>query len=180
MSTMNIYTFAENGKYGITDDRDNEVTKDYFKNVLIDKDIECNEIDGMLNLINKVEDIDLGRKWASGGNIVGSKYVSISGYSYISTITISNLDFKPSLIYIYLSSTDRPSTIYDIELLGEDNFISPYRNTQGNTSYSLKTLSNSKNLYVNNTGFKLPIHRKEYSDTAPSSPYTCAKWIAFE
>lgn len=31
MSTMNIYTFAENGKYGITDARDNEVTKDYFR-----------------------------------------------------------------------------------------------------------------------------------------------------
>lgn len=30
-STMNIYTFAENGKYGITDRRDNEITKDYFR-----------------------------------------------------------------------------------------------------------------------------------------------------
>ena len=158
-----------------------QVTKDYFKNVLIDKDIECNEIDGMLNLINKVKDISIGRKWASGGNIVGSKYVSISGYSYISTITISNLDFKPSLIYIHLSDTDRPSTVYDVELFGEDNFLAPYRNTQGNTSYSLRTLSNSKNnLYVNDTGFKLPIHRKEYSDTAPANPYTCVKWIAFE
>ncbi len=33
-SCMNIYTFAENGKYGITDDRDNETTKDYFYKAL--------------------------------------------------------------------------------------------------------------------------------------------------
>ena len=37
-----------------------QATKDYFKNVLIDKDIECNEIDGMLDLINKVQDIKTG------------------------------------------------------------------------------------------------------------------------
>ena len=128
-----------------------------------------------------ISGIALGKKWASGGDIVGSKYVFISGYSYISTITISNLDFKPSLIYIYLSTADRPSTVYDVELFGEDNLLSPYRNTQGNTSYGFKTLSNSNNnLYVNDTGFKLPIHRKEYSDTAPTNPYTCVKWIAFE
>jgi len=30
-STMNIYTFAENGHYGITDRRDNEITKEYFR-----------------------------------------------------------------------------------------------------------------------------------------------------
>ncbi len=29
--TWNIYTYAENGKYGITDDAENEITRDYFR-----------------------------------------------------------------------------------------------------------------------------------------------------
>lgn len=69
-----------------------QATKDYFKNVLIDKDIECNEIDGMLNLINKVKDISIGKKWASG------EYDSV--YTNKTSQIAMNLDFVPSMIFV--------------------------------------------------------------------------------
>ena len=43
-SYMNIYTFAENGKYGITSDRANETTKDYFQKAFT-KFLETFDID---------------------------------------------------------------------------------------------------------------------------------------
>ena len=86
-----------------------QATKDYFKNVLIDKDIECNEIDGMLNLINKVKDISIGKKWAMGEATTGTSSYSfnlISGTSSSFTyFNITNLGFVPSTI-IYISKTN--------------------------------------------------------------------------
>ena len=151
-----------------------------LKNNLVNKGVNVSNSDKFSSLINKVKDISIGKKWASGSNVVGSNYKYITGYNYISTITASNLGFKPSLIYIYLSAIDdRPTTIYDVELFGENSVLVPYKNTQGKTIYNLRTLSGN-NAYVNNTGFKLPIHTKEYYDTDPTTPYTCVKWIAFE
>lgn len=104
--------------------------KEFLKNVLTSKEIECND-DKMLNLINKVGSIATGKKWASGTATSGSGSIAFNQpggntqtHGYI-TISKTNINFIPKLIivinrysstevggYDYYSIYDGYSTIY--------------------------------------------------------------------
>ena len=80
--------------------------KEFLKNVLTSKEIECND-DKMLNLINKVGNIEIGKKWASGTVTSSSatiQYKSANGATTNNkhySATINNLSFVPSVVIVY-------------------------------------------------------------------------------
>ena len=83
-----------------------------LKSNLIEKGVECSDADKLLRLANKVGEIELGKKWASGTfghqNIYGSKRFDFS------------LDFTPSLIFLSVGTIRRPSS----KLVGGTYYIS--------------------------------------------------------
>ena len=66
-----------------------------LKTNLIDKGVECSNADKLLSLANKVGEIELGKKWASGISVVSSSKISVRG-----------LNFKPRFIYGYQTGVD--------------------------------------------------------------------------
>ena len=75
-----------------------------LKNNLIDKGVECSDTDKLLRLANKVGEIELGKKWASGTSVVNSSKISVRG-----------LNFKPRFIYGYQTGVnyyDKRSVVY--------------------------------------------------------------------
>lgn len=63
-----------------------------LKNNLIEKEIECSNNDKMLNLISKIRNIELGKKWAKGtGTFSHSDNIDL---------TVNNLSFNPSIIIL--------------------------------------------------------------------------------
>lgn len=67
-----------------------------LKNNLSAKGVECSDNDKMSSLIDKVANIETGKKWASG--TLSSLSVNSSG----ATIPL-NLNFTPSILIIYIS-----------------------------------------------------------------------------
>lgn len=65
-----------------------------LKTNLIDKGVECSDIDKLLSLVGKVGEIELGKKWASGEHIVNFP----STFVYSVEIDLSNLSFTPSVV----------------------------------------------------------------------------------
>ena len=65
-----------------------------LKSNLIDKGVECSDTDKLLRLANKVGEIELGKKWASGEYIVNFP----STFVYSVEIDLSNLSFTPSVV----------------------------------------------------------------------------------
>ena len=65
-----------------------------LKNNLIEKGVECSDTDKLLRLANKVGEIELGKKWASGEYIVNFP----STFVYSVEIDLSNLSFTPSVV----------------------------------------------------------------------------------
>lgn len=75
-----------------------------LKTNLIDKGVECSNTDKLLSLANKVGEIELGKKWASGISVVSSSKISVRG-----------LNFKPRFIYGYQTGVnyyDKRSVVY--------------------------------------------------------------------
>lgn len=75
-----------------------------LKTNLIDKGVECSNTDKLLSLANKVGEIELGKKWASGISVVSSSKISVRG-----------LNFKPRFIYGYQTGVnyyDKRSIVY--------------------------------------------------------------------
>lgn len=154
-------------------------TKDYFKNVLTDKDIECSDTDGMLNLINKVKDISIGKKWVIGEGTTGTTTYyfndldgSTVGMTYFD---ISNLDFIPSTI-IYIASNN--SVGYGI-LTNLNQYYSniypeyiQFASMQPRTSItsSVYCVRADEKVFINNSTVRLPSNTQR-------STYS---WIAFE
>lgn len=71
-----------------------------LKNNLIEKGVDCNSSDKLLSLANKVGEIELGKKWASGEYIVNFT----STFVYSIEIDLSNLSFTPSVIVCVLEN----------------------------------------------------------------------------
>lgn len=71
-----------------------------LKNNLIDKGVECSDTDKLLSLANKVGEIELGKKWASGEHIVNFP----STFVYSVEIDLSNLSFIPSVVVCELKN----------------------------------------------------------------------------
>ena len=65
-----------------------------LKSNLIDKGVECSNTDKLLRLANKVGEIELGKKWASGEHIVNFP----DTFVYSVEIDLSNLSFTPSVV----------------------------------------------------------------------------------
>ena len=53
-----------------------------LKNNLIEKGVECSDTDKLLRLANKVGEIELGKKWASGTSVVSSSKISVRGLNF--------------------------------------------------------------------------------------------------
>ena len=70
-----------------------------LKNNLIVKGVECSDNDKMSNLIDKVANIELGKKWASG-----STTTTITNSTSSTTTICSALPFKPSLAFVMLKT----------------------------------------------------------------------------
>ena len=155
-----------------------QVTKDYFKNILIDKDIECNEIDGMLSLINKVKDISIGKKWAMGEATTGTssyKFPHLGGSSANMTyFDIVGLDFVPTSI-IYIAKNNSVGFGFLSNLSQYYTNFSPYIQFGANqvlnagTSNMYSIRANEK-VFLSNGNVRLP-------STSQGSTYS---WIAFE
>nr|DAO63374.1 MAG TPA: hypothetical protein [Caudoviricetes sp.] len=73
-----------------------------LKNNLIDKGVECSNTDKLLSLANKVGEIELGKKWASGEHIVNFP----STFVYSVEIDLSNLPFTPSVVVCELKNIE--------------------------------------------------------------------------
>lgn len=71
-----------------------------LKTNLIDKGVECRDTDKLLRLANKVGEIELGKKWASGEYIVNFP----STFVYSVEIDLSNLSFTPSVVVCELKN----------------------------------------------------------------------------
>lgn len=71
-----------------------------LKNNLIEKGVECSNTDKLLRLANKVGEIELGKKWASGEHIVNFP----STFVYSVEIDLSNLSFTPSVVVCELKN----------------------------------------------------------------------------
>ena len=73
-----------------------------LKTNLIDKGVECSDTDKLLNLVGKVGEIELGKKWASGEHIVNFP----STFVYSVEIDLSNLSFTPSVVVCELKNIE--------------------------------------------------------------------------
>lgn len=69
-----------------------------LKNNLVDKGVEVLPSDKMLILIDKVGDIPLGKKWASG--VSKSEYLTSARSNYVG-IDLNLIDFEPSIILAF-------------------------------------------------------------------------------
>ena len=71
--------------------------KDELKNNLIDKDVDVAEINDIRTLISKLDEINIGRKWASGSSTTVKDTFMGSAYRGFD-VDVSNLSFEPSII----------------------------------------------------------------------------------
>lgn len=79
--------------------------KNVLKTNLATKGVETSDNDKISNLINKVKNIELGRKWNSGSAVSASSTKTFnflnSGSKSLYYITINNLNFSPKIIIAY-------------------------------------------------------------------------------
>lgn len=138
------FTSADNGKTAI-------------KNAVIgvDSSVVIPPDPSFSDLATGIGQISTGKKWASGLGTV---------HTYL---TVGNLDFKPSFIYVILNSPSfkSPETIYDINSYGVNMAWYRYWSSSDNLP---KAFDGQE--YVNLGGFKLR--------TQPDS--MGVNWIAFE
>ena len=153
-----------------------------LKDNLISKGVECSDTDKMSSLIDKVANIALGKKWASGVTTSSSSQKSFSrnnntpGNLSAYSLEVFNLGFNPSFVYIYdenfakkvhlNNATDGTQTTY---FEYEGNQSAYYKNTSSASIFPFwinveGTVGHTKN------GFCLPVYNA-------SREYT---WIAYE
>ena len=159
----------------------NEVSqeeKNMLKNNLVKKGIECSEDDKMPNLIDKVDNIDIGKKIAMGEAYLTSgtysvAYSSSSGWNeQCYCIEVDGLDFLPSKIYTYSKSSGTHYAVYSGTItnglkMGEFKF----KGTD-----DAKVFAFINNMYVSENGFRVPIISKTYKSNVDS----LINWIAIE
>ena len=85
-----------------------------LKNNLIEKGVECSDTDKMSSLIDKVLNIELGKKWASGNMVIpySTSITKTSPYSIP-----CKLDFEPSLVFVCMQKC---KYTYNSDLYGND------------------------------------------------------------
>ena len=138
--------------------------KEFLKNVLTSKEIECND-DKMLNLINKVGNIEIGKKWAKGESVSPQvtqsfTYLGNNTTANFSYIQIPKLDFTPTLI-VYICKTHLGGCGFLCDLKQVNPHTSSYvtavsgpPSTTGNVAvYSFKANSS---VYLSDGSIRLP------------------------
>ena len=124
-----------------------------LKNNLIAKGVECNDTDKMLSLINKVENIELGRKWISGT----SNYASNTQFRDI--VISHNSNFAPSLVFVFCGTFGT-----------------------ANTTCKNVVMSNLGNIYIPSSTVTMNVDSSTITFTSPNSSYVkgALKWYIFE
>lgn len=138
-----------------------------LKNNLIDKGVECSNTDKLLRLANKVGEIELGKKWASGK-------CSYTAVKSTTTFPIS-CDFTPSIILVNVSTVTVESgvSIASNVWLRNDRYFSfsqPLLSAGANTFNIRGIISN-----LTNSSFTI-----EISSRTNMSIVGSFDWIAFE
>ena len=138
-----------------------------LKNNLIDKGVECSNTDKLLRLANKVGEIELGKKWASGK-------CSYAAVKSTTTFPIS-CDFTPSIILVNVSTVTVESgvSIASNVWLRNDRYFSfsqPLLSAGANTFNIRGIISN-----LTNSSFTI-----EISSRTNMSIVGSFDWIAFE
>lgn len=140
-----------------------------LKTNLIGKGVEVLETDKIVDLINKIDGIKLGKKWASGQ--ISQTFDPTNKYRVIQ----SNIkfDFTPTIFIAYFSNRNYPEPF---ALFIKD----VYALTSG-SSNTLKVFNKSNmyndGMYIDNTGFKVMVHTSSYTVETSGSVFN---WIAIE
>ena len=152
-----------------------------LKNNLIAKGVECSDTDKMSSLIDKVESIPFGKKWATGTVGVDSPYAvsyykrngkNTTGNCY--SVTVNNLEFDPTLIILVGTESSYTSN------------ISVFDKEYDNNSCSVATCSgvNSStigyNVMVNHDTLNVGFGTSLGSFMLPVTANRTYNWIAFE
>lgn len=141
-----------------------------LKNNLTKKGVQCSSTDKLLSLANKVGEIELGKKWASGTATMTE--ISLGGTvngtnAYGNFITVSNLGFKPSVIFIYPSpintgtSFDFVTSCYIEKGMYNNAFQFSYTNSIIDRNEAVKNIDSfywdtiKNNVYTKDGGFKM-------------------------
>ena len=147
--------------------------KEFLKNVLTSKEIECND-DKMLNLINKVGNIEIGKKWATGTanitSIGNNHYYRVHGLSFTPSVILTRTTNKTSVFHGYYISN---------LLQGKSRAIRGETDSDTNLYmrlFDVDTTSDTlTDAYCYNGNFSI----KMYGSTGAYSSYIF-DWIAFE
>ena len=124
-----------------------------LKNNLANKGIECSNSDKLLTLVNKIKNIELGRKWATG--TAQTNTTNVQG-----AITVSGLSFRPSIVIMCGNRGSDDLMIGGLYVQGhqKNRNIAYYYNLDDlNGSTGSKVVGNSTNneCYIVNNGFRL-------------------------
>ena len=148
----------------------NEIVEccDNLKDILVNKDISCDNTDKLSTLIDKVGDIELGKKWASGTFPAYRPSGNVSSYK----ITINtNLQFTPSVIIfitkgIWTHSLQWNTNLVVTNLAKTTLKVSTDKSTTA--SYSIENITNNSFDFVFSTTAS---HNAQYQE---------GTWYAFE
>lgn len=146
--------------------------KEFLKNVLTSKEIECND-DKMLNLINKVGNIEIGKKWASGTVTSSTAKLTFSYYDGSSNTTwvyaqLPELNFNVSKIIYVMHDVNWIGVLDNVD---KKNIIFA-QYTDNSTTRGLICNFKLDNVVFSNNIYKLPVSN-------PSNQIN-VNWIAFE
>ena len=132
-----------------------------LKNNLTKKGVQCSSTDKLLSLVNKVGEINTGKKWASG-----TAKSSSAMYECITLTVNVKLQFVPSLIVV-MSDRDRYNAVYSGTYFSSSYSDLMYSGGRNNN------LSSFNYAYVKDTGFKIPINEGNMA----SHQSTECRWI---
>lgn len=124
-----------------------------LKNNLANKGVECSNSDKLLTLVNKIKNIELGRKWATG--TAQTNTTNVQG-----AITVSSLSFRPSIVIMCGNRGSADLMIGGLYVQGhqKNRNIAYYYNLDDlNGSTGSKVVGNSTNneCYIVDNGFRL-------------------------
>ncbi|BDR86144.1 phage tail protein [Clostridium tetani] len=168
-----LFTFADNGKKDWVDivgspllnadsfstlKSKTQTLKNTFASNLKDKKINASGTESLDNLINKIKNINVGKKWASGTTLNSS-----------SLCTISNLDFKPSTIIWCINYYESSRTYMNYISVLINNTIS--FNALESDSWSTK-MSTNTTISTSSDGFSVNATYPHYNKKTI--------WYAFE
>ena len=143
--------------------------KNKLENNLIGKGVECSDNCTMSSLINKINDIAIGKKWASG--LIVEETLTADANRTITKSITTNLSFTPSLVfvpmkYVGFKQYDTTDTVWNCFLSNLNQLSDENTLTQGYISLS----------DITNNNFTIAIKGGSYFTRVTIS----GNWYAFE